>query len=82
MENQQKEGIHFKKTEMYAPVMKVTVLVARTFLAIAAKNGQRDLLSDTNQAFLNGEIGTDVLYMRPPDWWPDIVPEGHALQYA
>ncbi len=32
MGNQQKEGIHFKKTELYAPVMKATE--ARTFLAI------------------------------------------------
>jgi hypothetical protein len=36
--------------------------------------------SDTKQAFLNYEIGTEVLYMLPPYWWPEIVPEGHALR--
>jgi hypothetical protein len=45
MGNQQKEGIHFKKTELYAPVMKATEV--STFLAIAAKNGQQVSRSDT-----------------------------------
>ena len=36
--------------------------------------------SDTKQAFLNGEFGTDLLYIRPPDWWPEPVPEGYVLQ--
>ncbi len=29
---------------------------------------------------MNGEIGTEILYMRPPDWWQEIVQEGHALR--
>ena len=37
MGNQQKEGIHYKAGELYAPVMKNTEV--RTFLAIAAKHG-------------------------------------------
>ncbi len=77
MGNQQKEGIHFKKTAMYAPVMKATE--ERTFIAIAAKNGQRVSRSDTKEAFSNGKIRTEVLCMRPPNWRPEMVQEGHAL---
>jgi hypothetical protein len=38
--------------------------------------------SDTKQAFLNGEMGTEILYIRPPagGWWPESVPEGYVLQ--
>ena len=36
--------------------------------------------SDTKQAFLNGKIGTELMYIRPPDWWPELVPEGYVLQ--
>ena len=36
--------------------------------------------TDTKQAFLNGDIGKEVIYIRPPDWWPEQVPEGYALQ--
>ena len=35
--------------------------------------------SDTKQAFLNGEKGEEQIYIRAPDWWPEPVPEGHAL---
>ncbi len=33
------------------------------------------------QAFLNGdlEIGDEKRYIRPPDWWPAPVAQGHAL---
>jgi hypothetical protein len=78
MGNQQKEGIHYKAGELYAPVMKASEV--RMFFAIAAKHGLRVSRSDTKQAFLNGEIGSEVLYLRPPDWWPELVPEGHALR--
>ena len=36
--------------------------------------------SDTKQAFLNGDMGSEILYIRPPDWWPEPVPEGYMLQ--
>ena len=36
--------------------------------------------SDTKQAFLNGDISDELLYIRPPDWWPALIPEGHVLQ--
>jgi hypothetical protein len=37
------------------------------------------LKTDTKQAFLNGEMGDEKIYIRPPDWWPEPVPQGHAL---
>ena len=78
MGNQQKEGVHYKAGELYAPVMKASEV--RMFLAKAAQLGLSVLKSDTKQAFLNGDIGTELLYIRPPDWWPELVPEGHVLQ--
>ena len=78
MGNQQKEGIHYRAGELYAPVMKATEV--RLFLAKAAQMGLAVFKSDTKQAFLNGDIGTELLYIRPPDWWPELVPEGHVLQ--
>ena len=52
----------------------------RLFLAKASQMGLAVFKSDTEQAFLNGDIGTELLYIRPPDWWPELVPEGHSLQ--
>ncbi len=37
------------------------------------------LKTGTKQAFLNGEIGDEKRYIRPPDWWAEPVPQGHAL---
>ena len=34
----------------------------------------------TKQAFLNAEMGDEVIYIRAPDWWPEQVPYGHVLQ--
>ncbi len=34
---------------------------------------------DTKQAYLYGDMGDDVVYLRPTDWWPEPIPEGHAL---
>jgi hypothetical protein len=25
-------------------------------------------------------MGSDVVYIKPPDWWPEPIPEGHCLQ--
>ena len=30
--------------------------------------------------FLNGDIGEEKIYVRPPNWWPEHVPHGYALQ--
>ncbi len=48
-------------------------------MAIAAQYGCKLLKSDTKQAFLNGEIGDEKIYIRPQDWWPEPVAQGHAL---
>ena len=26
-----------------------------------------------------GDMGDDVVYIQPPDWWPEPVPEGHVF---
>ena len=38
--------------------------------------------TDTSQAFLYVSMGSDVVYIKPPDWWPEPVPEGHCLQLS
>ena len=52
----------------------------RLFVAIAAKHWLNLFQSDTRQAFLNGAIGEEKIYVSPPDWWPVHVPHGYALQ--
>ncbi len=80
MGNHQKEGVHYQLGELYAPVMKATVATeVRLFVAIAAQHGLTVFKSDTKQAFLNGEIRDEKIYIRAPDWWPERVPERHAL---
>ena len=59
MGNQQKEGVHYKLGELYAPVMKAAEV--RLFMAIAAQNGLEVFKSDTKQAFLNGEKGEEKI---------------------
>jgi len=76
--NQQGEGIHYNSGNLYAPVMKASEV--RLMVAIAAQHGTKLIKSDTKQAFLNGDIGDEKIYIRPPDWWPEPVPKGHALQ--
>ena len=49
-------------------------------MAMGAKHKASFFKSDTKQAFLNGEIGDELLYIRPPAWWPEPVPEGYVLQ--
>ena len=29
---------------------------------------------------MNGDMGEEKIYIRPPDWWPEKVPHGYALQ--
>ena len=75
--NQQVEGVHYNAGNLYAPVMKASEV--RLMVAIAAQNKTKLLKTDTKQAFLNGDIGDEKIYIRPPDWWPEPVPKGHAL---
>ncbi len=79
MGNQQKEGMHYQLGKLYAPVMTRKAAEVRLFMAKAAKHGLTVFKSDTKQAFLNGEIGDEKIYIRAPVWWPERVPEGHAL---
>jgi hypothetical protein len=51
----------------------------RLFMTTAAKQGVTVFKSDTKQVFLNGEIRDEKIYICAPDWWPDRVPDGHAL---
>jgi hypothetical protein len=63
--------------ELYAPVMKAAEVLL--FMAIAAKHCLTVFKSNTKQAFLNGEIGDEKIYILAPDWWSERVPEGHGL---
>ncbi len=47
--------------------------------AIAAQHGAKMYKTDTTQAFLYRDVEEDLL-VRAPDWWPELVPEGHCLQ--
>ena len=76
--DQQIEGESFDPSDLYAPVLKA--YEARLLLAIAAAEGCPVWKTDTSQAFLYGSMGNDVVYIRPPDWWPEPIPEGHCLQ--
>ncbi len=75
--DQQIAGVSFKETDLYATVLKAAE--ARLLLALAAANGDKVLKTDTKQAYLYCDMGSDVVYIRPPDWWPQPIPEGHVL---
>jgi hypothetical protein len=49
-------------------------------LALAVANGAKVVKTDTKQAHLYCDMGDDVVYIRPPDWWPGAVPDGHVFQ--
>jgi hypothetical protein len=74
--NQQKEGVHYQLGELYAPVKKATEMLL--FMAMVAKQ-LTVFISDTKQAFLNGEVRDETIFFRAPDWWQERVLEGHAL---
>ena len=65
--------------DRYAPVLKAPE--ARLIAAIAAQH-KCDLYStDTKQAFLYGDMLEDEeVYVKPPDWWFDPIPEGHVFK--
>ena len=76
--NQQEKGVYFQLGELYAPMMKAAEV--RLFMAIAAKYGLNLFKSDTKQAFLNGDICEEEIFVWAPEWWPEHVPHGCALQ--
>ena len=61
--DQQIAGVSFKETDLYAPVLKAAE--ARLLLALAAANGDKVIKTDTKQAYLYGDMGDDVVYIRP-----------------
>jgi hypothetical protein len=75
--DQQISGVGFKESDLYAPVLKTTE--ARLLLALAAAEGVKVIKTDTKQAYLFGVMGEDVVYIRPSDWWPEQIPEGHVF---
>jgi hypothetical protein len=75
--DQQVDGVNYKETDLYAPTLKAAE--GRLLMAIAAANGHKIYKTDTKQAYLYGEMGDDVVYLHPPDWWPEPIPEGHVL---
>jgi uncharacterized glyoxalase superfamily protein PhnB len=75
--DQQEEGLQFNKRDIYSPVLKSAEV--RLMAATAAQHGAKMYKTDTTQAFLYGDVEED-LFVRAPDWWPELVPEGHCLQ--
>ncbi len=71
MGNQQTERVHLQLGEMHTPVTKDAEV--RLFIAFAAEHRLNLFKSDTKQAFLNGDMDEEKIYIRPPDWWPEKV---------
>jgi hypothetical protein len=63
----------FNPADLYSPVLKATE--ARLLAAIPAEHGFPLLKTDTLQALLYGDMENDKVYIRPPDWWQEPVPE-------
>ncbi len=76
--DQQVAGESFAATDLSAPVLKAHE--SRLLLAIVAAEGCSVYKTDASQAFLNGSMENDVVYIGAPDWWPEPKPEGHCLQ--
>ena len=70
-------GVSFHESDLYAPVLESTK--ARLLLALSAANGAKVVKTSTKQAYLYGDTGDDMVYIRPPDWWPEPIREGHVF---
>ena len=77
--DQQNPGVSFKESDLYAPVLKPEATEARLLLALAAAEGAKVVKTDTKQACLYGDMGDDVVYVRPRDWWPEPIQEGQVF---
>jgi hypothetical protein len=75
--DQQVEGQDYHSEDLYAPTLKAWEL--RMITAIAAQHGAKMYKTDCTQAFLYGDMDDVDVYIKKPDWWPEEVPEGHAL---
>jgi hypothetical protein len=76
--DQQRGRIDNQSADVYSPTLKATE--ARLLTAIGAEHGCKIYKTDTSQAFLYGDMGDDKVYIRPPAWWQEEIPEGHVLQ--
>ena len=76
--DQQRDGVDYQSADLYSPTLKATE--ARLLTAIAAEHGCKIYKTDTSQAFLYGDMADDKVYINPPKWWPEIIPDGHVLQ--
>ncbi len=74
--DQQEEVLQFSQRDIYPPVLKSAEV--RLMVAIAAQHEAEMYKTDTTQAFLSGDVEED-LCLRAPDWWPELVPEGHCV---
>ena len=75
--DQQVEGRDYHSEDLYAHTLKAWEL--RMITAIAAQHGAKMYKTDCTQAFLYGDMDDVDVYIKKPDWWPEEVPEGHAL---
>ncbi len=75
--DQQIPGVSSRKSDLHSSVLKATE--ARLLLALAAAEGAKVIKTDTKRAYLYWDMGDDVVYIRPPDWWPEPIPEGHIF---
>jgi hypothetical protein len=76
--DKQVEGVDYTAADLYSPVLKAAEV--RLLAAIAAEHDCKMYKTDTRQAFLYGSMEDDVVYVRPPEWWCEPIPEGHVLQ--
>jgi hypothetical protein len=76
--DQQISGVSFQESDLYAPVLKEGE--ARLLLALAGANGAKVVKTNTKQAYLYCNMGDDMVYILPADWWPEPVPEGHVFR--
>ena len=60
--DQQESGVSFQESDLYAPVLQATE--ARLLLELAAAEGAKVVKTDTKQAYLYGDMGDDVVYLR------------------
>ncbi len=48
-------------------------------MALAAAERAKVMKTDTKQAYVYGDTGDVVVYIQPPDWWPEPIQEGHVF---
>jgi len=76
--DQQQPYEHYNPDDLYAATLKPTEV--RLLTAMAAEKGYTIYKTDTKQAFLYGDMGSDRILIRPPDWWPESLKPGQVLQ--